>query len=141
MKQPSFSPRGFTLVEIMIVVAIIGILVAVAVPGYLRARESSRQIACMENMLKIDQALQQYVLMENADAEVPVDIDLDYLVGEESYIRNMPVCPSGGTYALHAPNDTEPVTCSIGDTARFPHRFLTVARPMAGGAAALDDND
>jgi len=50
------STKGFTLVEIMIVVAIIGILVGIAVPGFIRARTQSQGKACCENLQKIDGA-------------------------------------------------------------------------------------
>ncbi len=56
------SVKGFTLVEIMIVVAIIGIIIAIAVPAFLRARENSRATACQENLTKIDGAKEQYAL-------------------------------------------------------------------------------
>ena len=54
--------KGFTLVEIMIVVAIIGIIIAIAVPAFLRARENSRGRACQENLAKIDGSKEQYGL-------------------------------------------------------------------------------
>ena len=57
--------KGFTLVEIMIVVAIIGILIAIAVPGFVRARSQSRMRACQENLTKIDGAKEQYALEQN----------------------------------------------------------------------------
>ena len=53
---------GFTLVEIMIVVAIIGLLSAIAIPAFLKARNSSRRHACINNLRQIDAAKDQYVL-------------------------------------------------------------------------------
>ena len=54
--------KGFTLVEIMIVVAIIGLLAAIAVPSFLKARDSARRNACINNMRQIDGAKDQYAL-------------------------------------------------------------------------------
>lgn len=108
--------KGFTLVEIMIVVAIIGILIAIAVPGFLKTRETSRTNACLENMQKIDGAVQQYILDNNiadqaaAVAEIGA-ANIDELVGDDNYIRIAPVCPSGGTYTLQATGYA--VECSI----------------------------
>jgi prepilin-type N-terminal cleavage/methylation domain-containing protein len=109
--------KGFTLVEIMIVVAIIGILIAIAVPGFLKARETSRRNACQENQVKIDGAVQQYILEENLEDQAAAVAALggatgwSALVGEGEYIRVPPECPSGGDYTL---NTTGPaVTCSV----------------------------
>jgi prepilin-type N-terminal cleavage/methylation domain-containing protein len=111
------TKKGFTLVEIMIVVAIIGILIAIAVPGFLKARETSRRNACQENQTKIDGAVQQYLIEENLENQAAAVTALGgasgwtNLVGEGEYIRSTPVCPSGGTYTL---NNTGPaVSCSI----------------------------
>jgi type II secretory pathway pseudopilin PulG len=113
----------------MIVVAIIGILIAVAVPGFIRSRERARMTACQENLIRIDQAIQQYVISESVRGELQLTIPLSYLVGEESYMRNMPECPSGGTYTLHRPDDPEPVTCTFRDRASYPHHL-----PWGGGS-------
>ncbi|MDK2972798.1 MAG: type pilus assembly protein PilA [Candidatus Sumerlaeota bacterium] len=110
------TKKGFTLVEIMIVVAIIGILIAIAVPGFLKARETSRKNACQENQSKIDGAVQQYILEENLEDQAAAVTELGgiaALVGEGEYLRVTPECPSSGTYTL---NGTGPaVTCSIDD--------------------------
>jgi prepilin-type N-terminal cleavage/methylation domain-containing protein len=109
--------KGFTLVEIMIVVAIIGILIAIAVPGFLRARENSRGQACQENLTKIDGAKEQWALewkISNGTA-APTDFltDARYF-GPNGYVKKEPKCPSGGTYTCNAIG-TDP-TCSIGTT-------------------------
>ncbi len=53
---------GFTLVEIMIVVTIVGMLAAIAAPNYTRARKSSLTDACINNLREIDSAKQQWAL-------------------------------------------------------------------------------
>ena len=102
--------KGFTLVEIMIVVAIIGILIAIAVPGFVKARTTSRLKACQENLSKIDGAKEQYALENNKDTSTtPVWGDL--VTAANGYLKSQPTCPAGGTYAILAIG-TAP-TCTI----------------------------
>lgn len=112
------SVKAFTLVEIMIVVAIIGIIIAIAVPAFLRARENSRGQACQENLSKIDGAKEQYALefkLSNGSA-----IQMDWLIQPNGaavgsgYLKKQPQCPSNGTYTLG--NVGEDPSCSIGST-------------------------
>jgi len=103
--------HGFTLVEIMIVVLIIGILLAIAVPNFLRARESSRAKACVSNLKQIEAAKEQWAMdTKAATTATPTFADL---VGPTKYIKSTPVCPSNGTYTVNDMS-TDPV-CSIGD--------------------------
>lgn len=104
---------GFTLVEIMIVVAIIGILIAIAVPGFIRARTTSQGRACAENLQKIDGAKEQWALEEKKDTgDTPADTDL---FGVNEFVRTQPTCPSGGTYTIAAVGT--PPSCSLSDSA------------------------
>ena len=101
--------RAFTLVEIMIVVLIIGILMAIAVPNFVKARESSRRNTCIANLKQIDSAKEQWAMdqRKNAgDACAMTD-----LVGTAAYLKATPTCPSGGTYTVSNVG-TNP-TCSV----------------------------
>ena len=117
MKLNTARTSGFTLVEIMIVVAIIGILIAIAVPGFVKARTQSRIKACQENLSKIDGAKEQCALENNKTSGATFSWPGD-LVGASSYIKKEPVCPEGGTYTAGAVG-TDP-TCSIGGDHKLP---------------------
>lgn len=105
------SKKGFTLIEIMIVVLIIGILLAVAVPSFLKARETSRAKSCVSNLKQIESAKEQWAMdFRMTGTDTPTDVDL--WGGTDPYIKAEPLCPSGGTYTIGTVA-SDP-TCSIG---------------------------
>jgi prepilin-type N-terminal cleavage/methylation domain-containing protein len=114
MNSKTSRKAGFTLVEIMIVVAIIGLLAAIAIPNFVRARTTSQANACINNLRQIDGAVQQWAL-ENKAAP-----DASPTFGQISgYLKSEVKCPSGGTsfadsYTINGV--TNKPTCQIGSS-------------------------
>jgi prepilin-type N-terminal cleavage/methylation domain-containing protein len=92
MKNITSRKSGFTLVEIMIVVAIIGLLAAIAIPNFVRARTQSQKNACINNLRQIDGAAQQLAL-ENKLAASATVTTTDLV----PYLKAAPVCPAAGS--------------------------------------------
>ena len=107
--------KGFTLVEIMIVVAIIGLLAAIAIPNFVRARQKAQAEACIANLRQIEGATQVWAVDTGAaDTAAPTWNDL-----VPNYIRTQPKCPAGGNYGLATVNARP--TCTIANTVSPGH--------------------
>ena len=100
---------AFTLVEIMIVVAIIGLLAAIAIPNFIKAREASQTNACIANLKQIEGAKATWAL--EAKLSTTASVNTSQLYGNTGYIKTAPGCPGGGTYTLNTVAD-RPV-CSL----------------------------
>jgi prepilin-type N-terminal cleavage/methylation domain-containing protein len=94
------STSAFTLLEIMIVVTLIGVLAAIALPSFHQSVMKTQARACITNLKSIDMAKAQWMADARKAAEAtPTDADL---FGEDKYLREKPSCPAGGTYTLGA---------------------------------------
>jgi prepilin-type N-terminal cleavage/methylation domain-containing protein len=95
MKTTTSFNGGFTLVEIMIVIAIIGLLAGIAVPNYLKARTVARANTCINHLRQIDAAIQEWATETKKAEQQPV-----HYSDISAYLKGAVVCPAGGTTFL-----------------------------------------
>ena len=113
---------GFTLVEMMIVVAIIGLLAAIAIPYYVRARADSQQSACINNLRQIDGAINEWALETGQSTGAAVGSVTTVSVYIKLNSNNsVPSCPASGTYTVGNVGDAPQVSCSLSTLTTSPH--------------------
>jgi prepilin-type N-terminal cleavage/methylation domain-containing protein len=129
MKKSARKKSGFTLIELMIVIAIIAILAAILIPNFIRARGQSQLAACESNEKNIATSLQMYATDYNGNFP-PSLIKLT-----PSYIQTVPNCPSNGAPYGYDPVNTTPITDfaliqGLGTGGSDPHlNFITKSFP------------
>ncbi len=92
-------------------IPIIGLLSAIAIPNFVKARQTAQMNACINNLRQIDTAKQQWQLEKGKDATAqPTPADIIPYLGRT---QMMPICPAGGTYEIRSTNEVP--TCTIPD--------------------------
>lgn len=95
--------KGFTLVEIMIVVAIIGLLAAIAIPSFMRARTTAQKNACINNLRQIEAAKDQYALEAGLTNLAPLTFTDIGPKTTGGFLKQWPCCPASTTIAASVP--------------------------------------
>lgn len=88
------NSHAFTLVEIMIVVAIIGILAALAVPNFMESRRKAIESACLASGLQLSNSLEIAAVTDNVEVASLTEGEIESILMPD-YIRSMPDCPNG----------------------------------------------
>jgi Zn-dependent protease with chaperone function/Tfp pilus assembly major pilin PilA len=103
------ASSGGPIVGLMMVVVMMGLLAAMAIPAFQKVRQMSEARACINNQRMLTAALDQYVLEHGKPAQ-----KWEEIVGPEKYVHAMPTCLRGGTYnATYDQKTGHKVTCSI----------------------------
>jgi len=107
----------------MIVVAVIGIVVAIAVPAFIRARENARGRGCQENLAKLEGAKMQYSLETKAPAGTTIPPEKLWPADASGYLRQEPKCPSNDLPYIINPLGTDPTCPNFDPNSEFvPHK-------------------
>jgi prepilin-type N-terminal cleavage/methylation domain-containing protein len=111
---------GFTLLEIMVVISIISLLAAIAIPSFMKARANSQANSCINNLRQLDSAANQFAL----ELHKRSGQDINYPTDLTPYVKlntgnSIPSCPAGGNYACNTVGDAP--SCDLSTSASPPH--------------------
>ncbi|MDO8525563.1 MAG: prepilin-type N-terminal cleavage/methylation domain-containing protein [Candidatus Omnitrophota bacterium] len=106
-----FIRRGFTIIEIMIVLAIIAITLSIVIPNFLHMSSVSRRTVCINNQEKITAAIDRWALASGIPAGTALTAEQEDDI-YNNYLRGKPVCPSGGQYTIDPLGSNPQIRCS-----------------------------
>ena len=120
MKKLMWSQKGFTIMELVVVIIILGVLVAIALPRYFALTDDAQEAACLANMKSIEAA----IMMEYSDrllagsGDALSDVVSDYNSDAGSFFATdkAPKEPAGGAYTVSESSGQLVITCSNGHT-------------------------
>jgi prepilin-type N-terminal cleavage/methylation domain-containing protein len=130
MKMNTSRKAGFTLVEIMIVVAIIGLLAAIAIPNFVRSRATAQKNTCINNLRQIDGAKQEWALEKGkTGTDSPAVSDIGPYLGRAGDTAGAGIrCPLGasGTFAASYTINACSVApiCLLGTDTNYKHQLI-----------------
>ena len=110
-----FNRKGFSLIEIMIVVAIIAIALSIAIPNFFRMTTISKKTVCINNLRKITAAVEQWAIDNNMPSGTTINEQQEDEI-YNNYLRGgKPTCPSGGQYVINSVGANPQVQCTDED--------------------------
>lgn len=120
MKKLMLNQKGFTIIELVVVIIILGVLVAIALPRYFSLADNAQEAACLANMKSIEAA----IMMDYSDrllagsGDALSDVVSDYVSDPGSFFTNnqAPKEPAGGSYTVVESGGQLTITCSEGHT-------------------------
>lgn len=110
-----FDRKAFSLIEIMIVVAIIAIAISIAVPNFFKMNEISKRTVCINNLKKITAAVEEWALEKNITSGTEINESREEDIYTNYFRGGRPKCPTAGEYVIYPVGANPQVRCTEED--------------------------